>query len=196
MALEPLIHDYGYLAIVIVTFLEGETIAIVAGVAAHAGLLEVEWVIAAAIAGSFSGDQLWHFMGRRWGPRLFARRASWQRRAERVYHHLRRNQDWLMLTFRFYYGLRSVTPFAIGAAQLPLRRFLALNFIGAVLWAAIFVCAGYALGEAARGLIDEFQIYGRYVLAGLLLAGLAFWVAAANRGRRKAVVSRNEERKP
>jgi len=172
---------------VIVTFFEGETIAILAGVAAHYGLLELPWVIAAALAGSFSGDQLWYLIGRRWGPKLLARRATWQTRAERVYRHLRRHQDWLMLTFRFYYGLRSVTPFAIGAAQMPRWRFFALNLAGAVFWAVIFVCAGYLLGEAAGGFIDEFQRYGRYLVAGLAVAGLGFWLAALMRRRRQAV---------
>jgi len=45
VTLELLIENYGYLAILILTFFEGETIVILAGVAAHLGLLELQWVI-------------------------------------------------------------------------------------------------------------------------------------------------------
>src|SRR5213075_2346896 len=99
MNLEQLITDYGYLAVAVVTFIEGETIAILAGVAAHLGYLELPWVIVAAVAGSFSGDQFWYYVGRHWGPKVIARRLSWQEGAEKVYRHLHRHQYWLILTF-------------------------------------------------------------------------------------------------
>jgi membrane protein DedA with SNARE-associated domain len=54
---ESLIQDYGYLAILIITFIEGETIVILAGVAAHLNFLDINWVIVTAIIGSFAGDQ-------------------------------------------------------------------------------------------------------------------------------------------
>ena len=67
MSLEELIATYGYLAVLVITFIEGETIVILAGVAAHLGYLDVNWVIVTAIAGSFGGDQLWFYIGRHWG---------------------------------------------------------------------------------------------------------------------------------
>jgi len=50
MSLEELISTYGYAAIGIGTFLEGETILILVGFAAHRGYLELPWVIVFAIA--------------------------------------------------------------------------------------------------------------------------------------------------
>src|SRR3990172_8889147 len=113
MSLEQLIADYGYLAILVGTFFEGETIVILAGVAANMGLLEIQRVIAAAVAGSFSGDQFYYYLGRHWGPKIIARRLSWQEGAQKVYRLLHRHQYFLILTFRFYYGLRNVTPFPL-----------------------------------------------------------------------------------
>ena len=92
MTLELLIENYGYLAILILTFFEGETIVILAGVAAHLGLLELQWVMLAALLGSFGGDQLWFYIGRRWGPQIIARRPSWQEGAAKVYKHLHKHQ--------------------------------------------------------------------------------------------------------
>ena len=187
MSLEELIATYGYLAILVVTFIEGETIVILAGVAAHLGLLELPWVIAAAVAGSFSGDQLWYYVGRHWGPKIIAKRLSWQEGAQKVYKHLHRHQYWLILTFRFYYGLRNVTPFVVGSAHIPRLRFFSLNLTGAIVWAIIFAYVGYGLGEAAsQFFIDDFKRYGLYFLGGLLLVGFGVWLATLIRHRRKA----------
>lgn len=187
MSLEELIATYGYLAILVITFIEGETIVILAGVAAHLGYLDVNWVIVTAIAGSFAGDQLWFYIGRHWGPKIIAKRLSWQEGAQKVYRHLDRHQYWLILTFRFYYGLRNVTPFVCGSAGIPRLRFFTLNLIGAIVWAIVFAYVGYALGEAASQLfIDDFKRYGLYFLGGLLLVGFSVWLVTLIRHRRKA----------
>lgn len=186
MSLESLIQDYGYLAILIVTFIEGETIVILAGVAAHLGFLDINWVIVAAVVGSVTGDQVWYYVGRHWGPKIIARRLSWQEGAEKVYKHLHRHQYWLILTFRFYYGLRNVTPFVIGSAQIPRLRFFVLNLIGAIVWAHAFAYGGYLLGQALVLFIDDYHKYALYVLGGLVLLGLAIWLTTLILHRRHA----------
>lgn len=187
-ALYELIRNYGYLAILIGTFLEGETILILGGLAAHMGFLELPWVMAAALTGSFTGDQLYFYIGRCYGPRIIARRLSWQESAEKVYRHLHRHQNLLILSFRFFYGLRNVTPFAVGAAHISRKRFFALNLIGAVIWAVVFATAGYLSGEAFRLILDDFRHYELYVLLGLLVAGVLVWLITLVRRRRRALM--------
>ena len=170
----------------VITFIEGETIVILAGVAAHLGYLDVNLVALTALAGSFAGDQLWFYIGRRWGPKIIAKRLSWQEGAQKVYKHLDRHQYWLILTFRFYYGLRNVTPFVCGSAGIPRLRFFTLNLIGAIVWAFTFAYIGYGLGEASQYFIDDFKRYGLYFLGGLLLIGFGIWLTTLIRHRRKA----------
>ena len=186
MSLEELITNYGYLAILIITFIEGETIVILAGVAAHLGYLDINWVIVTAIVGTLAGDQTWYYIGRRWGPKIIARRLSWQVGAEKVYKLLHRHQYWLILSFRFYYGLRNVTPFVIGSAQIPRLRFFVLNLIGAIVWAHAFAYGGYLLGQTFTLFIDDYHKYALYVLGGLVLLGLAIWLTMLIIHRHKA----------
>ena len=54
MELEELVRNYGYIIIAVGTFLEGETILIVAGFLAHSGYLQLPFVIIAGFAGLFS----------------------------------------------------------------------------------------------------------------------------------------------
>jgi membrane protein DedA with SNARE-associated domain len=186
LTFESLIENYGYLAILVITFIEGETIVILAGIAAHLGFLELHWVIITAIVGSVSGDQLWYYMGRRWGPKIIARRLSWQEGAQKVYKLLERHQYWLILTFRFYYGIRNVTPFVIGSAQIPRLRFFVLNFIGAIAWAIVFASAGYILGKAFEEFIDDYHRYALNIIGAVIALGLLVWLVALIRRRRKA----------
>jgi len=184
--LAEFIQHYGYIAILIGTFLEGETIVILGGFAAHLGLLELQWVILSAFIGSFSGDQLYFYVGRHYGPRILAKRLSWQVGAEKVYKHLHRHQNFLILTFRFYYGLRNVTPFALGASQVSRLRYFTLNLIGAIVWAISFGFLGYLFGEAFRLFIADFRRYEHYVLAGLIFLGILIWAITLIRHRRRS----------
>jgi membrane protein DedA with SNARE-associated domain len=185
--LTELIKNYGYLAILIGTFLEGETILVLGGFAAHMGFLELPWVIASAFAGSFSGDQLYFYIGRHYGPKIIAKRLSWQEGAAKVYKHLHRHQNLLILSFRFFYGFRNVTPFAVGAAHVSRARFFTLNLIGAIIWAISFASAGYLFGEAFRLFLDDFKRYELYVLLGLVLVGVLIWLVTLIRHRRRAL---------
>ena len=183
MSLEQFITEYGYWAILLLTFIEGETVVIVAGFFAHQGLLDITYVILTALTGSFSGDQLYYYIGRHGGPKLIAKRKSWQSGAARLYRILERHQYFLILTFRFYYGIRNITPFAIGAAQIPRLRFFTLNLIGAIVWAVSFSLGGYFLGETLKLFLDDYHQYALYVVAGLLVVAIIFWIIKKIRQR-------------
>lgn len=184
--LAEFIQQYGYLAILIGTFLEGETILVLGGLAAHLGLLELQWVILSAFTGSLTGDQLYYYIGRRYGPRIIAKRLSWQANADKVYRLLHRHQNFLILTFRFYYGLRNVTPFVIGASQVSRLRFFVLNVIGAAIWAVTLGWIGYLFGEAFRLFIVDVKHYGMIAVGVLVAVGFAIWIITRVRQRRRA----------
>jgi membrane protein DedA with SNARE-associated domain len=194
MSLASLIENYGYLALLVGSFLEGETPLVLAGFAAQRGHLELRWVIAVAFIGSFAGDQLFFYIGRRYGPALINRRASWRNRADKVYRMIERHQIFLILTFRFYYGLRSVTPFALGASNVSRGRYLVLNAIGAFVWAIALGWAGYLFGHAFELWLDDFKRYEFYVLGGLGVTGVIIWLTSLYLGRKKPKPLGNSQR--
>lgn len=186
MSLQSLIETYGYWAILIGTFLEGETILVLGGFAAQLGYLNLAGVMATAFIGSFAGDQLYFYIGRRYGPGLISRRLSWQANADKVYRILERHQTFLILTFRFYYGLRNVTPFVIGASQIPKGRFFVLNGIGALIWAITVGAGGYLFGQAFQAFFDDLAIFEIYVLGALALIAVLIWITSLIRRRHRA----------
>jgi membrane protein DedA with SNARE-associated domain len=182
---EHLIAQYGYAALLVGTFLEGETILILGGLAAHLGYLQLPWVMAVGFTGAYAGDQFLFHIGRRHGPGLLARLPSWKERADRVLRHLERHQNLLMVGFRFLYGLRTVTPVALGMSRVGATRFLVLNGVGAAAWAVVVAGAGALFGQAAEGALGEAERYARHLLAAVAVAGAAVWGLWHLRQRRR-----------
>lgn len=181
--LEHLIQQYGYLAVFIGTFLEGETVLVLGGFAAHRGFLDIWLVVLAAFLGSLAGDQTWFFIGRRKGMPFIERRPVWKARSERVLDLLHRYHVPLLIGFRFLYGLRNPIPFVVGASGFSPWRFLIFNAIGALIWSVVIGFAGFLFGEAVELVIDDVKRYERWGLLVIALVGIAVWFAIAWRRR-------------
>jgi membrane protein DedA with SNARE-associated domain len=173
--LETLIQQYGYLAIVVGTLLEGETVVLLGGFAAHRGYLDLAGVIAAAFAGSLLGDSIYFEIGRRKGMAFLEKRPAWRNSVARVLQMVHKHQTLLIFTFRFLYGIRTVTPFALGASGVSRARFLPLNLVSAALWAGVFGTLGYVLGNTMEAVLGDVRRYERAVFAAIMVAGLALW---------------------
>jgi membrane protein DedA with SNARE-associated domain len=173
---EALISAHGYWVVLIGTFLEGETVLLLGGVAAHQGLLRLSGVIGCAVAGGLLGDQFFFWMGRWRGQAWIARRPQRRQRADRV-RRLALQGGWpFMIGFRFLYGLRSITPLVLGASGYPPLRFTMLNTVGVSLWAVIVALAGFYLGHAAEVMLGRFRHDSARLL--LVLVGIAvlYWL--------------------
>lgn len=151
-----------YLITLVWTFVEGESFVIFAGSFAAQGLLDPALLLVAAWLGSFAGDQAYFYVGRRFGGRLLKRYPRWRPGVDVALAFLRRYSTGFIFSFRFTYGVRNFSSFAMGMSGLRWRRFLALNFLAAGLWALSFVGAGYLLGDvfgaALREMADSFAL--------------------------------------
>lgn len=185
MTIAQVVQDYGYPALFIGTLLEGETILILGGLAAHMGYLSLKWVIAFAFLGTLTGDQLFFFLGRRHGPTLLARYPSWKSRSDRVFAILERHQNILILGFRFVYGLRTITPFAIGVSNVSYVRFATLNLIGAAIWATIFGIGGFFFGQALEALMGHVKRYEIGLAVVIIIVASVLWLVRFYRQRRR-----------
>jgi membrane protein DedA with SNARE-associated domain len=184
-----IIEHYGYLALFIGTFLEGETILLLAGFAAQSPEfhLDLRYVILSAFAGSLAGDQTAFFIGRYFGRRLMEKSEKWRARTERVTTMLKKYHEILILSFRFFYGLRNLTPFVLGSIDIPVRKFFVLNAVGAAIWAVSFALIGYGFGSLLENvlarLIDNVHYVELAVLGLAALAIVAVWIVKLLRRR-------------
>jgi len=186
MDLQSIIEHYGYAAIFIGTFLEGETVLVLAGLAAHQGYLVLTWVILAAFLGSLCGDQLFFYLGRKHSQAVLSRRPAWKKKAERVNRIMNKYQTPTILSFRFLYGLRTVTPFVIGMSRVSVKKFIVLNAVGALIWAAAIGSGGYLFGLALQVYIGKVEHYEVLVFAIIALLGLLIWIVHFYHRRKRA----------
>ncbi|MCF5467596.1 DedA family protein [Pseudomonas syringae] len=191
--LQNFLNEFGYFALFLGTFFEGETILVLAGFLAFRGYMDLNIVIIVAFFGSYAGDQLWYFMGRKHGRKLLARKPRWQLMGDKALRLVRKHPDIWVLGFRFVYGLRTVMPVAIGLSGYPPGRYLLLNGIGAAVWAAALGSAAYHFGAILEGLLGNIKKYELWVLGALILLGLCLWIRRRFKNARIAREAREEK---
>lgn len=170
------------------TFLEGETVVLFAGFAAAQGLVDPLLLLTAAWLGSFAGDQTYFWLGRQFGVRLLDRFPRWRHGVDAALHWLERYDTGFILSFRFIYGVRNFSSFALGLSAVRWRRFLRLNCLAAWLWAASFVAVGYFLGHAFRAVLGDLaRSFSLAMLTVFVLIGGGMWLLHWVQRRRAAL---------
>lgn len=193
--LNALLATYGYWVVFIGCLLEGETVLILGGMAAHQQALQFWTVLALAILGGVLGDQLLFWSGRYFGARLLPRLKRHQGAIDRVSGLIERYPSTSVFAVRFLYGMRLVGPLVIGASGLSPWRFALLNLLGATVWATLFVSAGYWAGEALQQLFGDLKPYRLPIVIGVVLlvaaAALVRHLRARNKARRLLTQDQN-----
>jgi membrane protein DedA with SNARE-associated domain len=172
--LQHLIETYGYAAVFVGCFLEGETVLMLAGFAAHRGYLSLPVVLATAAVAGFAGDQTAYLLGRTHGEALLARFPRLADAKPFVSDKLARYGVVLVFLIRFLVGFRVATPLVIGASRaMPPWRFALPNAAGAAFWACVVGGAGYAFGTAFETFVEHARHYEEWAFAALALAAIA-----------------------
>ena len=184
MGIEAFIIHYGYIVILIGTFFEGETILVLAGFLAHRGYLIFSLVVLSAFIGTFAGDQLYFFIGRKKGMAYIDDHQFLKAKSVHALELLHRHKTLIIIAFRFIYGIRTITPFLIGASGISPWRFLVFNFLGGFTWALAITSLGYMFGHAAELLLHDIKRYEFIIMGAIILAGLVIWMLHSIAGKR------------
>ena len=181
--MQDVIAQLGYVTLFIGTFLEGESVLALAGVAASYGYLTFEYVVAVATLGAFLGDQACFFIGRRYGAAILARYPRLAAKAPRVERLVRRWDAPAVILLRFLYGLRIAGPIVIGSFGISPWRLALFNLIGALIWAPIVAGIGYVAGYALEAWIGRLKHVQIGLLMALLVIGGIAWLVLQSRRR-------------
>ena len=113
------------------------------------GLLD-PWVAAITIfCAALVGDNVNYRVGRAVGPRAFSGRYRWLKREylEKTRQFFDKHGARAIILARFAPIVRTFAPFVAGVGAMPYLRFLASSVLGAFIWVAAFVGAGYFFGN-------------------------------------------------
>jgi len=185
-SLEHLISQYGVLAVFLGAAFEGETAVFLGGVFAHRHFMSWWEAATAAAIGSFAADQAWFLAGRYANRLALVQRFLKTDAAQKVSQLLEAHPTGFILAFRFIYGMRTVSPIAIGLSSVPALRFVILNFIAAVVWAVLITTIGYLFGNAVEILFGRLKLHLHMLIAiaaiAVILAALAYLIRRQMRG--------------
>ncbi len=162
------IQDYGYFFVFIATILEGETILALASFASYQGYLYLPTVMLIGFVGAVIGDNLFFYFGRYKGKKFLENHPKFNEKAFRIHALIERHQDLLIFGSRFMYGFRTVIPIAIGTSKVSGLRFLALNILGAIVWAIFFGSIGYAFGSVLESVLGGIHRAQKYIILGVI----------------------------
>jgi len=137
-----------------------------------------------ALLGAVAGDQLAFHAGRWRGQRILDRWPRLANRIERVRSPIERQRSWLVVVFRFSYGLRVVLPLLWGMGSMSAWRFLALDLLGATLWVGVVAGLSWMLGGMVEVLLADLQRYETVAFAVVVVVGVAVWIRRWMRSRR------------
>ena len=154
------------------------------GLLAHRGLFSLPGAMVAASAGSFVADQLFFAAGRYFRDRSWVRRQRERPAFARVLAMLERHPVAFIFAFRFIYGIRTISPIAIGTSQVREPLFLVVNLIAAIVWGCVFTAIGYAFGHEFERLLHRFEPSGTTIAVVVCVGIVALVVLHLFRRRR------------
>ena len=183
-----LIERFGYAATFAGTLIEGESLLILSGLAAHRGYLSLPLVILVGAVGGAIGDMAFFLLGRHYGGDLLTRFPRFAPAAGRVHAMIERHPAFAILAVRFMYGLRTAGPAIIGTTRIALAEYAVLNALGAATWSVCWAGAGYVLGHAAERLLGDLahverELFGAAIVAIVVgVVALHVWRSRRTRG--------------
>jgi membrane protein DedA with SNARE-associated domain len=154
------IKDWGYYAVFLGSLVEGESVIFVACFMAQLGYLSLTKIMIVAFCGTLFADQALYYVGRYYGQALIQKFHRLHAPANRAFKLLHDWDIWFILSFRFIWGIRTISPVVIGSSGIKPERYTPLNLIAAIIWTVISCVGGYMLS----GVIEDIglQVIKRY----------------------------------
>lgn len=190
MTMDQLISQYGYVAIVFGMFIEGEVVLIIAGFFVHQGYLSLPLVLCCAFLGTYTGDQLAYYFGRKKGMKSIEARPSWKAKTQKAFALLKKYRIVLIFAFRFIYGFRFIIPFVIGTSGIRPPTFILLDALSVAVWVSVIGTLGYVFGYSLGLVLNEVKRYELWVVFGVIAVWLfgtaVYFIVQKIRANKKA----------
>jgi membrane-associated protein len=137
--------------LVITPFLPGDSLLFAVGALAAAGTaIDVTLVIVLLCIAAILGDAVNYAIGRRVGPKIFAKETSRFLNKEhllRAHRFYEKHGGKTIIIARFIPIIRTFAPFVAGIGEMSYRRFALFNVTGGIAWVVGFTLAGYWFGN-------------------------------------------------
>ncbi|SNY65041.1 VTT domain-containing protein [Enterobacter sp. CC120223-11] len=134
--------------LVIAPFLPGDSLLFALGAFLVSSTVSPALALAVVIAAAFAGDTLNYLIGRSAiGQRIINQRILKPHHVAQTKHYFEKYGAATVFIGRFIPVVRTLAPFMAGIGQMPVRKFMLWNSVGAACWCTFFMTLGYSLGS-------------------------------------------------
>jgi membrane protein DedA with SNARE-associated domain len=173
--LQQLLIQYGLIAVLVGSAIEGDFSLILAGVVAHLGIFPFPLAVLVGTIGSLLGDTAWYGFGRLRGPK-FREGRLYRRVGPTIDRLARRMGPWELLAARFVYGTKAASMVFWGLHGLTLPRFLMIDALGCAIGATVFIGLGYLVSGSATVLLGQVRRVQLWLLGALIVGAVIVYL--------------------
>jgi membrane protein DedA with SNARE-associated domain len=170
--MEKFINEFGYIALMVGTFFEGETAILTASSLIYRGLFEFPFTVLAAFFGSFLSDWIYYLIGRLNGTMFIAKRPKIAAKVKPVTDFFHRHKFQILFSYRFLYGFRVIIPLVIGMSGLKPTSYLFYSIVTGLIWATTISSVGYWAGRLLTIEVKTFENNFLFIMLGFATFGL------------------------
>lgn len=170
------VNTWGYLAVFLGSLIEGESVILTASSLAYFGHLNIYKIMVIAFFGTLIADQALYMVGRKYKDTIFQRFPKLNKPAEKASKYLEKFDVIFILTFRFIYGIRIVSPIVIGSLGVPPSKFIPLNLIAAIIWTVLSCSLGYFFGDIIFDIIHNIANVVKYIIISIILIFIIYYL--------------------
>lgn len=195
-----LVHQWGYLGIFIMTFLEStfvpipsEVTMVPAGYLVHQGKMDFLTVLACSIVGTVGGSLFNYWVARALGRRFFLRYGHYvlvpPHKLTKIEEYFAEHGEISTFTGRLIPGVRHVISFPAGLANMNLKKFCIFTAIGGAIWMAVLLGVGYEIGDHENEIRKVLKLVTGVVVfaAGGLVLAYVVWKRQMKKKRKAAI---------
>lgn len=135
--------------LVVLPFLPGDTLLFIGGAFCATGAMNPWLLIALLLLAAAGGNTVNYWIGSAIGQRVFTHDYKWLDKAalKKTHAFYENHGGKTIILARFVPIVRTFAPFVAGVSEMTFAKFQLFNIIGAVLWVAGLVAAGYFFGN-------------------------------------------------
>jgi membrane-associated protein len=157
---------------VVTPFLPGDSLLFAAGTFAALGSLNV-WLLFFLLAfAAILGDTVNYWIGHYLGDRAYNIKWIKKEYLDKTHAFFEKHGGKTIFLARFVPIVRTFAPFVAGIGRMSYGYFITYNFVGGIVWVAIFTFAGYAFGNACFNIFGtEYCVrdYFEFVIVAIIL---------------------------
>jgi membrane protein DedA with SNARE-associated domain len=162
--------QYGYIAIVVGTFFEGETTVLLGGIFSKLHYMELHRVMLWAFMGTILGDYTFFFLGKSLGRNVIDKFDFLRSRIPLANKIIRRYGNFILFLVRFFVGVRGIILLLLGCTDIKKRTFFLYSTLSALLWSVAVSLIGFLFGEVVYIFAHDIRKYELYIIPAVLTA--------------------------